>query len=276
MKRTITILCFLMPFLFSSGVVATEEGFPGRGEYPELAVYEKAQLFEDFNHVVMVDTRSNYEFQTLRIQGAINIPVSSKDFGAKLVQLRKTTSKPIVFYCNGRTCYKSYRAGREAKRLNIDNTYVYDAGVFEWAKSYPNHAALLGKSPVNPADIIPTQKFNVHLLEPDKFADKAYQLGSRSLIIDVRDRYQRAGTGLYPATERWASLDDQKKLQEYIQLAKAENKTLFIYDEVGKQVRWFQYALEEANFKNYYFMKKGARQYYDDLMKTQLAMNLSE
>ena len=276
MKRTQTILYLLMPFLFSSTVYAKEEGFPGRNEFPELAIYEKAILFEDFNQVVMVDTRSNYEFQTLRIQGAINIPVSSKDFGAKLLKLRKTTSKPIVFYCNGRSCYKSYRASREANRLNIDNTYVYDAGVFEWAKAYPNHAVLLGKSPVDPGDIIPKSKFNAHLLDPENFGEKAYQLGSRSLIIDVRDRFQRAGTGLYPATERWASLDDQKQLQAFINRAKAENKTLFIYDEVGKQVRWFQYALEKANVKNYYFMKKGARHYYDNLMRSQLALNLKD
>ena len=276
MKRTMTILCLLMPFLFSSAVYANEEGFPGRSEFPELAIYEKAILFEDFNQVVMVDTRSNYEFQTLRIQGAINIPVSSKDFGAKLLKLRKTTSKPIVFYCNGRSCYKSYRASREANRLNIDNTYVYDAGVFEWAKAYPNHAVLLGKTPVDPNDIIPKSKFNAHLLDPERFGEKAYQLGSRSLIIDVRDRFQRAGTGLYPATERWASLDDQKQLQAFINRAKAENKTLFIYDEVGKQVRWFQYALEKANVKNYYFMKKGARHYYDNLMRSQLALNLKD
>lgn len=276
MKRTMTILCFLLPSFFSSGVYANEEGFPGRSEYPELAIYEKAQLFEDFKQVVLVDTRSNYEFETLRIQGAVNIPVSDKEFGAQLLNLRKSTNKPIVFYCNGRSCYKSYRAGREANRLNIDNTYVYDAGVFEWAKTYPTHAILLGKSPVDPRDIIPKNKFNAHLLDPDMFSEKAYQLGSRSLIIDVRDRYQRAGTGLFPATERWASLDDQKKLQEYINRAKTENKTLFIYDEVGKQVRWFQYALEKADIKNYYFMKKGVRHYYDGLMKSQLAMNQTE
>ena len=276
MKRTMTILSLLMPFLLSSGVYATEEGFSGRSQYPEVAIYEKSQLFDDFNHVVLVDTRSNFEFQTLRIQGAINIPVSSKDFGAQLVKLRKTTSKPIVFYCNGRSCYKSYRAGREAGRLNIDNTYAYDAGVFEWAKSYPTHAVLLGKSPIDSRDIIPKNKFNAHLLDPDKFGEKAYLMGSRSLIIDVRDRYQRAGTGLYPSTERWISLDDQKKLQEFMNRAKTENKTLFIYDEVGKQVRWFQYALEKANVKNYYFMKQGARHYYDNLMESQLAMNTVE
>ena len=111
------------------------------------------------------------------------------------------------------------------------------------------------------------------LLDPEKFSEKAYQMRSRSLVIDVRDRYQRAGTGLFPSRERWVSLDDQQKLQKYIKQAKAQNKTLFIYDEVGKQVRWFQYALEKANVKNYYFMKKGARSYYDDLMRTQLVLN---
>jgi rhodanese-related sulfurtransferase len=273
MKSKTKFLWLLMPFLFSSGVFAVEDGFPGRGEYPDVLVYEKSQLFNDFSDVILVDTRSKYEYETLRIKGAVNIPVSSKDFGVKLKQLRATTSKPIVFYCNGRTCLKSYIAGREANNLNVEDTYAYDAGVFEWAKTYPNHAALLGKSPIDPRDIISAKKFTSHLLEPDKFSEKAYQMRSTSMVIDVRDRYQRAGTGLFPAKERWVSLDDQKKLQKYIKQAKAQNKTLFIYDEVGKQVRWFQYALEKANVKKYYFMKKGARRYYDDLMVTQLVLN---
>ena len=42
---------------------------------------------------------------------------------------------------------------------------------------------------------------------------------------------------------------------------------IFIYDEVGKQVRWLQYALEKANVKNYYFMHNGARGYYDIMAK---------
>ena len=262
-----------MPFLFSSVVFAVDEGFPGRSEFPDVLVYEKSQLFDDFRDVVLVDTRSTYEYETLRIKGAVNIPVSNNDFGEKLKQLRASTSKPIVFYCNGRTCYKSYRAGREANNLNIDDTYAYDAGIFEWAKTYPNHAILLGKSPINPEDIIPATKYTSHLLDPDKFGEKAYQMRTTSLVIDIRDRYQRAGTGLFPSKERWASLDNQKQLQQYINLAKKQNKTLFIYDEVGKQVRWFQYALEKANIKNYYFMKKGARHYYDGLMRTQLSMS---
>jgi hypothetical protein len=67
--------------------------------------------------------------------------------------------------------------------------------------------------------------------------------------------------------ERWASLDDQKKLKAYLRRAAMEKKTLFIYDEVGKQVRWLQYTLEEEKIHDYYFMKNGAKGYYETLMK---------
>ena len=92
-------------------------------------------------------------------------------------------------------------------------------------------------------------------------------MGNKGLILDVRDKFQRGAAGLFPGMERWASLDDRQKLNTYIEQAKKENRTLFIYDEVGKQVRWLQYALEQANFSNYYFMDKGAKAYYAEMMK---------
>ena len=162
MKRKLTILWWLIPFLFSTGVFAVDDGFPGRSEYPDVLVYEKSELFNDFSDVVLVDTRSKYEYETLRIKGAVNIPVASKDFDQKVSQLRASTTKPIVFYCNGKTCYKCYRAGRKANSLNIEDTYAYDAGVFEWAKTYPNHVVLLGMSPIVTGEITPAEK-KVHI-----------------------------------------------------------------------------------------------------------------
>jgi len=151
-----------MPLIFSTEVFAVDDDFPGRNAYPDVLVYEKAELFNDFSDVVLVDTRSKYEYETLRIKGAVNIPVSSKDFDEKVKQLRASTTKPIVFYCNGKTCYKCYRAGRKANHLNIEDTYAYDAGVYEWAKSYPNHVVLLGMSPIVPAVTKPAEK-KVHI-----------------------------------------------------------------------------------------------------------------
>ena len=80
--------------------------------------------------------------------------------------------------------------------------------------------------------------------------------------MDVRDLYQRAGIGYFIGIEKWVSMDDKKKLDKYLKLALDENRTLYIYDETGKQVRWLQYTLEHYNIKNYFFMKKGAKGFH--------------
>lgn len=245
---------------------ANDKGFPGRVKFPEVKTLDLSELQDRLDQVVIVDARSRLEFDTLRITGAVNIPVAAKSFEAEIQALRDTTAKPIVFYCNGRTCMKSYLAARKAAAVGVKNTYAYDAGMFEWARAYPQHAQLMGKSPIEISDIISGDKFQQHLLHPEAFSNEANRLGEQSMILDVRDKYQRGATGLFPAVERWVSLDQKEKLNQFLKRASSENKTLFIYDEVGKQVRWLQYALEEANVDNYYFMQKGAKAYFDEMM----------
>ena len=257
------VLFGLLIALVSSA--AADEGFPGRAKFPKVAIYEIGQLRDDLSKVVVVDTRSELEYDTLRIKGALNLPVASEQFEAELAKLRATTDKPIVFYCNGRTCFKSYIAAKKAREANINNTYAFDAGIFEWAKAYPQEAALLGKSPVNLADIIPSKNFKARLLDPDSFSDKATHQSRAAIVLDIRDKYQRSGVGFYPGKERWVSLDQKDKLAKFIKKAKEQNKTLLIYDEVGKQVRWLQYALEKEGVKDYYFMDNGASGYYQSL-----------
>lgn len=266
MKNIIFSLSILLS-VFSSTAFAAGGEFPGRAEYPEIPLYSKTDLLKDFNKVVVVDARSSLEFETLRINNAVNIPIASKDFGKKVRALRKKTAKPIVFYCNGRSCYKSYKAAKTALRYGVKNVFAYDAGVFEWAKTYPKYASLLGTSPMDPSKIIPKSKLKSRFLTPKKFAEIARSTPrSKKLIMDVRDKYQRAGVGFFIGMERWVSLDNQEKLTKHLKKAAAENKTLYIYDETGKQVRWLQYTLESHNIKNYYFMKKGAKQFYKDMI----------
>jgi rhodanese-related sulfurtransferase len=254
-------------FMVSTAGFAADTGFPGRAKYPEVPIYEKSELLKRFNEVVIVDARSSLEYATLRIKGAVNIPVASKTFEDQVKALRTKTSKPIVFYCNGRTCMKSYLATKKAQAVKVVDVHAYDAGMFEWAETYPDHAELLGKSPVKRDDIISLAQFKKRLLDPDDFSNKAYALGNHSVILDVRDKYQRGAAGLFPGKERWVSLDRQKEINTYIQQAKKDNKTLFIYDEVGHQVQWLQYALEQAQVSNYYFMHNGAKAYYAEMMK---------
>lgn len=142
MKNFILSLGILFA-LFSSTAFSAGGEFPGRAEYPEISLYSKAHLLKDFNKVVIVDARSALEFETLRINNALNIPVASRHFAKMVKELRSKTTKPIVFYCNGRSCYKSYKAAKIAQKYGVKNVFAYDAGVFEWAKAHPKYATLL-------------------------------------------------------------------------------------------------------------------------------------
>lgn len=253
--------------VFVSALAGAEEGFPGRVKYPDVPYIELQDLYTQRSEIMVVDARSRYEFETLRIKGAVNIPVANKSFESLVIKLRQSTTMTIAFYCNGHRCLKSYQAVEKARAAGVNNVIAYDAGIFEWTKAYPDQAVLLGQTPVDTKKLIAKNKFQSRLLNPDLFSESIVRTRNQSIVLDVRDKFQRAGIGFYPGLEKWASLDDQRKLNRYIQMAKHQNKTLFIYDEVGKQVRWLQYALEKAGVKNYYFMEKGARAYYDMLAK---------
>jgi len=254
-----TILCFN---LVTASANASNNAFPGRAEYPDIPVYELADLINKIDQVVVVDTRSKYEYDTLRIKGSLHIPVAAKTFEQQVQALRIKTKKPIVFYCNGRTCYKSYHAVKKASAVGVSDLYAYDAGIFDWVKSQPGKSELLGKSPVHLDQLIDHKVYEARLLDPNEFSNRIFENDANTMVLDVRDMYQRAGVGFYPGKERWVSLDDKTKLVKFLQKAKTRNQTLFIYDEVGKQVRWLQYALEDMGIKNYYFMNKGAKAYY--------------
>jgi rhodanese-related sulfurtransferase len=250
----------VLVFGFGTSASAASDGFPGRAKFSSVPTIEMNELINKINDVIIVDTRSEYEFETLRIKDAINIPLGGQNFDEDVLKLRAGTDKPIVFYCNGRTCFKSYEAVAQAQYLKVESTLAFDAGVFEWAKAHPDQAILLGKSPIKVKDLISSDDFKKHLLEPKAFEQMVLK---NSIVLDVRDRYQREAISFFPGNEHWVSLNDKKKLNRYIQKAKRNRKNLLVYDEVGKQVRWLQYELEEAGVKDYYFMKGGAKAYYD-------------
>lgn len=260
---------FLILLVSAGAALAANDEFPGREKYPEITVISKEDLNSRMKDYVIVDARSAYEFQTLRIKSAINIPVASKNFEQQVKELWKKERREIAFYCNGRTCMKSYLAAKKSIEAGVKKVVAYDAGIFEWVQRYPKQAELLGRSPVNLNQLIAKENFNKRLLDPDTFSEKMANLGGQSIVLDVRDKYQRAGIGFFPGKERWVSLDKAEQLHKYIKKAKEEKKTLLIYDEVGKQVRWLQYSLEKAGISDYFFMKKGATEYYRVLAEMQ-------
>jgi len=264
MKSRFILSVMLLLAIVSNSVLAASAEFPGREIYPASKIIETAALKQRFNNVVIVDVRSKYEYETLRIKNAINIPLTSSGYIGKMRELGNK-NKTIVVYCNGRTCMKSYKAEVKARRNGVKNIKVYDAGVMDWAKAYPKMASLLGETPLNPASLISKSRFTDHLLAPKKFAKMA--LGNGVEVIDVRDPLQRMGMGLFIGIEKAVALDNVRKLNAYIQQAAQKGKTLLIYDETGKQVQWLMYRLAAKGLKNFYFMKGGTRGYFEELKK---------
>jgi len=262
-KTMLDAVKVLMLLALVPGSLSAQEAneFPGRSLFPTIDVIELEDLKQRLNEVVVVDVRSQYEYDTLRIKGARHIQLGSKTFVDEMKALRAEDPKrTIVTYCNGKTCMKSYKAVRECKIENIPGVVAYDAGIMDWAQAYPDHAELLGKSPVDRNRLIAKSTFKKHLLQPAEFESKVGQ--GKVIVLDMRDRFQREATSLFVGQENQVYMDDTATLKKYIQQANREGKELLIYDQAGKQVRWLMYYLEDNSAPNYYFMEGGAREYF--------------
>jgi rhodanese-related sulfurtransferase len=261
MKRFIGVFMLVLSGLVHPLANAANEEYPLRVRYPDVLIMSTDDLTKRFNEVLVIDVRSKYEYDTLHIKDAVNVPLTT-GFGQKMEQLRAKNDKPFVFYCNGKTCHKSYDAALLAEKARLDRIYAYDAGIFDWAKAQPERTVLLGRSPIKPEYLIDETRFKAHLIEPKDFATR---IGDKSVVLDVRDRVQR-DTALFPFKEQRAQLDELRKIDTIIEDAKAQKKTLLVYDQTGKQVQWFQYYLESKGMKDYYFMKGGADAHFDAML----------
>jgi predicted sulfurtransferase len=257
-------------FIFSAALMSllsfaalAESKYPGRSIYPEVKYISAEQLHARRNDVVIIDVRSAYEYKTLRIDSAKNISVADQDFAAQIAALRKRDGREIVFYCNGETCMKSYKAVMKCLADGIKDVLAFDAGIMNWAQSYPKETLLLGTRLSNPQKLISKAHFKRHTLSPDEFGNRLAK--TDDIVLDVRDRFQREGLSLFVGREFRVYLDDTKRLNRFIEKAKKERKGLLIYDASGHQVRWLQYYLEHKGLSNYYFMDGGIHAYYMEI-----------
>ena len=240
--------------------------FPLREKYPEVKTISSEDLNKEFNDVFVIDARSPFEYTVININNSRSIPVNDKaHFVEKLFTLiQGNMSKKIIFYCNGQTCGKSYKAVMRAQFFGLKNVYAYDAGIFEWAKLHPGKTTLLGQTPLDKSDLISKESFNKHLLNINQFKKKC--LDKNAIIFDGRDGIQKHSTPNWlkerslPAP--FFGLNKILADEEYRQGIKG--KTICVFDAAGKQVKWLQYHLDTYGYKDYYFLKKGMWSVYKE------------
>ncbi len=245
---------------------ASASNFPHRKDFPSVLPIESEQLIQEYesNNVIIVDVRSKIEYDVIHPKGAIHIPVSNVNFVKNVDKLiKENPGKKIAFYCNGITCLKSYKATKKALDAGLDNCFAYDAGIPAWASLFPENTLLLGKEIVDPEkQIIPKTEFKKKCASFDDF--KTQLANSGGIAIDVRDHIQRTKklTGL----EKAKPIPLDKFIPNFVERKVNQDKHLFIFDQVGKQVRWLEYYLVENGYQNYTFLKGGAT----DVLKVQV------
>ena len=231
------------------------ETFPLREKYPAIKTISSEELYDNLKSYLLIDVRSRYEFLAIRMRSARSVPLGNKGFADSVKKLKQSNlNKPIVFYCNGITCAKSYQAYLKAVENDIQDILVYDAGILNWAKKYPKETTLLGETPANLEFLLSVDKFKDHLITAEVFSKK---LNAQAIVIDVRDEFQRTNK-IFEEVSIHIPIDE---VVLYASKAAKEGKTLLLYDAVGKQVRWLQFYLEKAGVKDYYFLQGGVEGY---------------
>jgi rhodanese-related sulfurtransferase len=242
--------------------MATE--FPYRKDYPEVPTIatEELNTKQDSAEVVIVDVRSKIEYDVIHPVGAVHIPVSHMSFVKEVGELlEQNPGQAVAFYCNGITCLKSYEAAKRAKAAGYKNCFAYDAGIPEWANLFPGKTLLLGKILVDPENqLIPKAEFKKRCLSFDDFKSKAND--PQTIVIDVRDHIQSSGK--LPELKGVLIMPLDKFISNFVEKKLNQDKTLLIFDQVGKQVRWLSYYLHEHGYGNYFYLHGGATEVLQD------------
>ena len=98
--------------------------------------------------VMAIDARVANEYAESHIKGAINIPYKEKSAKAVNFDVKEDSfdmkkfpadkSTPVVIYCNGPECWKSYKASTAAIKAGYKTVYWFRGGLPEWkAKGNP-------------------------------------------------------------------------------------------------------------------------------------------
>ena len=252
------LLSSVFSLLFSVNVLAAWQ-YPAESGYADVPTIGVAELYEQFKQgkALIVDVRSSIEYSTAHIHSAINIKVSAKDFVKRLQNVvAQNPGKQVYMYCNGTTCLKSPLATQKAIAAGISGASSFYDGLPVWAEVYPSETILRGKPVSDSNKLIPKADFKKMNLGFDDFKAKI-AADPNAIVIDIRDNIQR--TAKLPGIDKKVlPIPMDKFIPNFLKKKKHQAKTLFIYDQVGKQVQALEYELIGNGYTNYWFLKKGA------------------
>lgn len=252
MKQVYRILFFITLVLFQGDTHAVHLDDSG-----DVKVINAQQIAKDRANFLIIDVRSQLEYEVIHIQGAYNISMSTMAFELRVQELCKRQCK-IVTYCNGYECKKSKQAALRLHDAGFRSVYYYPDGIMDWVHLYPQNTVLMKQLPANLDDLVTLQELSEHTLTPNVFFEKVYE--KDTLFVDVRDSFQSRlkNEGVQDDRLNAARPIPLARFKQAIENGFGKDKTLLITDAVGRQVVWLQFYLKQFGYQNYYFLKGGA------------------
>lgn len=82
--------------------------------------------------LTLVNTLAADDFQKTKIPGAINVPLASDDFAARVEKEAGGKDKPVVVYCANEQCNSSELAARKLESAGFSAVSRYTGGAAAW------------------------------------------------------------------------------------------------------------------------------------------------
>lgn len=138
MKHTPNLLLTLAFLLFSSLVAAEKQDVPASLDGTSTVTAEQVvELIGGTDGLVVIDARKSSDREKGWIEGSIGMPNTDTNADS-LAKVLPSKTTPVLFYCNGVKCGRSYESAKIAIAEGYSKIYWFRGGMEEWeAKGLP-------------------------------------------------------------------------------------------------------------------------------------------
>jgi len=253
-----------------------DKQYPNRQYYPQLSYITTKQMINAVNadKYNVIDARPVLAFDTLHVKEAANIEPGDKQFKEKLMNIIKKNDKPVVFYCGGLACLKSYKASAKAiKILNAQSikrdVLTYDSGISAFAHASPEWVLKNGKEISADNPLLDLKKLKKHAKNSEEFVNMVNNDKNKQyVILDIRESSQKLLHKLFMfKNEKKITLLKPEKMIVFLNKIKGSGQTLMIYGSVEKQIETLYPLIKTSGNKKWFYLEGGEKAYSEYMIK---------
>lgn len=268
MFKLLTLILSACLLSYGSNVVANNDldQYPKRVFYPQLDYIDTQELAIGLkeNKYDVIDVRDTTSFKALHVKSATNIFIKSETFEKEVLDFVAQSNKPLVVYCNGISCSKSYVASTKMKELFANNNInkivrTYDSGINAIAYAHNSMVLKNGKEVSEDNPLIAINKIKEHTLSPKAFENFiAENKADDFAILDIREKNERIIYKIFMfQSEKKIALNKKEKLIAFLNTVKKDKKTLMVYDVAGRQINGLYELLNITGIKKWHYLEGG-------------------